>query len=578
VQKETHQKTLSILNKITFKVKNENDFEYKNYKEILRQVDIDYIKTHTYTLEDRKIVSYLKAVLLHDNQLLDDLTESIYSFSYKYVEYDRQIGGKYLGQTIVQYTYFNTSLKAIYNTKKYSMPILIMNKYYQSVEAILYNIGIKLTMGMSENEFERTIKHSRLPKIKIKDISGIDELITKFKIVCVVKVYGEMNQVVKIKKLKDDDMIYPIFITSTPIIRMGEKSLNINKARPNCNESLLSVYMGRSKIFTLPYWKCDQTDNMTFNDIDTYYSYPFNELLSNRRLEKILKEKINYPIDSHTPRQLNKTILKNKIIEETMKRKIYDLDLTNLLREQPHNDILKLFRDKPLVDRKISKRHGPEMKIYQKDEDIDYDMIFKNIEPATESIKKAPIELFSSDDDFESLQNIVDDDNPQILDFGNDFDDDHFGPGFKIIPNDTLDLPTDDFLIDDNYDDNVDIMPKGNTIDIPNDDFLLDDDIPQIPADDTTATRTITEFLRENATSIDYGFVDEFIIEDNFEIDILDNLVIDDEPVLPVYYGADHLNMGGYDVSIHDVFVYNKPQIQRTKQGHGYMVMKLQML
>jgi len=145
-----------------FKVELENKVQIQTSDQILRRHTTNYVKIFSYNLEEKKIIAYLKMVILGQYDVMDEITNSIYTFIYEYLVQDTPIGGIYRGYTELKFTYFNTTCKVIYDPNIYEDPLLIVNKYYQGIENIHYNIAIKTTKGMSDLEFEKTIQQCRL--------------------------------------------------------------------------------------------------------------------------------------------------------------------------------------------------------------------------------------------------------------------------------------------------------------------------------------------------------------------------------------------------------------------------------
>jgi len=73
----------------------------------------------------------------------------------------------------------------------------------------------------------------------------------------------------------------------------------------------MSVYIGKSKMYTLPFWKCHQYDNMSLKRTHYIDLYPLNTLLQQRRIEKYLKQQMNPVLDIQTI-----DIMEQKIIEK----------------------------------------------------------------------------------------------------------------------------------------------------------------------------------------------------------------------------------------------------------------------
>jgi len=113
------------------------------------------------------------------------------------------------------------------------------------------------------------------------------------KIICVIKKYQDFNKIIKIKDVKEEDVLLPIFLTLETLTRGGDITLDILNARPLCKEKLMSVYLGKSKIYTLPYWKCIQYDNMVIKVDRTIDDIPLSENLKTRNPERYLLNKLD---------------------------------------------------------------------------------------------------------------------------------------------------------------------------------------------------------------------------------------------------------------------------------------------
>jgi len=237
---------IKILKEIEFDISILEERKVVNYEDVLSKMTVDYIKNFEYGLEDKKTIAYLKAVLLKNYDLLDDLANSIYAFSYKYIVKDIPIAGQYLGNTELQFTYFNSTNKVIYDKFYFAEPILIVNKYYQSVSHILYNIAIKTTIGMTDYEFEHTLNKDRQPIIRVSDIKNLKNLLEKYRLTYVVKKQEKQNTLVKIKDLKENDLIYPIFLTKEVLRRGGNIAMNAGSVHPYLKEKMMSVFFWES--------------------------------------------------------------------------------------------------------------------------------------------------------------------------------------------------------------------------------------------------------------------------------------------------------------------------------------------
>jgi hypothetical protein len=373
-------KTIDLLNIIfdlKFKIQtDENDYQTMDSKTILKKITPNYIKSFNYNLEDRKIIGYMKSVILGEYDVLDDLTNSIYTFTYKYIVSDTQLGGEYKGYTEVQYTYFNTTCKAIYDPNYCSTPLMIINKYYPGLEAVHYNIALKLTTGIPDHEFEKTISISRIKLLTYEQLLKLKPLLQKMKINYIVKKYEQINQIIKIQDANENSVYLPIFLTKEIMYRGGDRSLNLAKARPNCVEGNMSVYLGKSKLYTLPFWKCTQYDN-TYLEKDVFVDYvSLNSLFIGRRLEKFVKGKLNKHndiLDIQTDKDWGEF---NFVMEQIKKHKIYDIDYTKLLNPIENNLLREALFCTPELDKTYEVNFLKTENIFIINKNIDYDSVF----------------------------------------------------------------------------------------------------------------------------------------------------------------------------------------------------------
>jgi len=328
--------TIEYLNLIKFEIRTGSGLtENLDYIEVLKKLDNFYIGNFEYNLEDKKIIGYLRAVLIGEYDVLDELVSSIYSFSYKYIIKDMMVGKKFLGETLVQFTYFNTTCRAYYEEKTNLKPLLIVQKHYDSISTILYNIAIKMTLGLSDEEFEKTLNKPRFDTMCLSDIKNHEKFFKNNDIIAVVVDKGEFRETLKINKLTKETKFLPFFITKTPSNRTGDLHFGVNKARPNIDIENLAVYMGKSKLYTLPFWKCKQHPNIISPKknviIQNIY---FEELCKNGLLEKFIKGKIDrYTyLEKHVP--MTAAEFSYTVKNEISRYKIYDLDWTSIIKTQ----------------------------------------------------------------------------------------------------------------------------------------------------------------------------------------------------------------------------------------------------
>jgi len=172
-------------------------------------------------------------------------------------------------------------------------PILIVQKHYQSTCIILYNIAIKMTLGMSDDEFEKTINKNRLPLLSVDSFGDWDFFKKTNEIIAVVVPKNDYHEIYKIDKLSKNLLFYPIFITKTTFKRGGDIGYGKTKTRASINLEDLSVNLGKSKLYTLPFWRCKQYPNIILKNDFPIENILFSELCKNSLIEKFLKDNID---------------------------------------------------------------------------------------------------------------------------------------------------------------------------------------------------------------------------------------------------------------------------------------------
>jgi len=94
----------------------------------------------------------------------------------------------------------------------------------------------------------------------------------------------------------------------------------------------MSVFLGKSKLFTLPFWKCKQYDNMLYNGKITINNLYLKDLLNHRIIEKYFCGHHNKNIDKLNLFKLKKEKFKEFIVNEIKNHKIYDIDFTQIIK------------------------------------------------------------------------------------------------------------------------------------------------------------------------------------------------------------------------------------------------------
>jgi hypothetical protein len=329
VRKLNRTECIDILNKIEFDTMDGNK---KNYLEILSDINIDYMSMHDYNLTERKTVAYLNAYYRNNMTQLMELVNTNYTFSYKYNEKAVFRGGKYIGRTIVTYTHFNTTIRA-YHDEKYGEPIMVCNRHFPSVAPILYNVALRLTNCISENDFETRSKEDKRKTISGKEIKEKISVLGMSLASHIIKPgIGDHDILTKISEIKDNDLYYPILVTQKTLMRETGSKFSRNTAFPYVDNNKLLVSLGKTKLFVLPYWKCMQFDNMiVINDV--FVGVPLSELLQNRRLEYYILNTHRLKHDKFLLPELPTEELLKKIKECIKEKKLYDLKYSSIVKD-----------------------------------------------------------------------------------------------------------------------------------------------------------------------------------------------------------------------------------------------------
>lgn len=184
---------------------------------------------------------------------------------------------------------------------------------------------------MSDDEFEKTLNKQRYIELTLEDFSNFQKFCKNNDIVAVVINKGEIRETIKVDQIKTNTKFYPFFITKTPITRTGDIHFGMTKARPNIENDQLAVYMGKSKLYTLPFWKCKQHPNMTVKNDRIIQHIYLSELCKNNIIEKFVKEGLDrYTyIEKQVPRTVSDFGYNFK--RELQKYKIYDIDWSTLI-------------------------------------------------------------------------------------------------------------------------------------------------------------------------------------------------------------------------------------------------------
>ena len=322
------QDVLKIMGEIKFQMP---DGGVINYREVLNTITEDYMIINEFTLTERKIAAYLCAFYLNNYDILEDLINNHYSFSYRYNQKAFKRGNTYVGETILTFSHFNTVVQAYHDTK-YGDPIIVMQKHYPTASPTLYNIALRLTDCIKQTQYEDNPTQDRRTLLSGAElIKKIDDLRIPNVSQVVRPGPNDYDDYVKCTKIKSYDFYYPILITSSTLRRGGKHHFSKQKAHPNLDDDNLIITLGKSKLFVLPYWRCNQYDNMETCDMEIN-GVPLQDLLKERRIEYYLlsMNKLRNTSEIQDRKPIDYTI--NRVKNHIKTQKIYDFKFGDIIR------------------------------------------------------------------------------------------------------------------------------------------------------------------------------------------------------------------------------------------------------
>jgi hypothetical protein len=286
-EKMDNRKIKQLLSNSFFQI---SEGEYVDYKEILNHFTPTYCEQFEVPLEIQKMCAYLAAILLGNNELLDHIVDSIYSYSYRYDIRGEYYSGRYHGTTVGYFTNFRKICKFIQTPE---------NKIYLLCESpkpgmfiIQYNIALKLVGELSEELFNNTMYKNRLQNIDLgfKTQEEFKSFLKKEKIVGLYQIREDHFKYVNSKEAIYTDLYIPIFRTLAVQTRGFEQKQSLRKLSPSINEEKLSVYVGKEKVYMLPFWKC-KTYNTLMHEKKVFESYNISILFDDRIIQYFLTNK-----------------------------------------------------------------------------------------------------------------------------------------------------------------------------------------------------------------------------------------------------------------------------------------------
>lgn len=340
----TPEKIIKYLNRIDFTTELDNKKISFKYYEILGYINYDYMKTYNYTQEEIKIVCFLKSVLLNENDILDEYSNSSYTFSYKYITESTYSENEYKGKTHVAFTYLNMNCEAVYDRNICDQPILIVNRYIESISPRLYNIALRLVGKITQNEYDELNTQDRIPLLKKEKIKNFEKFSLEQNIIKIIKA-GVFKKQVDYRNIENDDFFIPIMITKKTLRKQGDKKYGIDKMTPIANPRTMIVRVNNYRLYILPFWCCNQHNNMIYNNFYNKDDYLdgifFGDLLKNSIIQKYFTNQLNTTNDKLKINYTDEEKL-NFLIKSFSKNKIYNFDYTDIV-DTKNKDLYKVI-------------------------------------------------------------------------------------------------------------------------------------------------------------------------------------------------------------------------------------------
>jgi len=303
----------------------------------------------------------------------------------------------------------------------------------------------------------------------------------------------------------------------------------------------MSVYLGKSKLYTMPFWRCNQYDNMLFLKEKSFDNIPIQEYLKNRRLERFLKEKCNASSDKFDIKELSGKEEYLYYLNQIQRHKIYDINWSMILPVKS-TLIKKLMTNESTIVKTYEKKFLKKEKIYVDEIKIaDYEHFFeieqeKELEKNEQSLNEEEEE--KDDDDL-------------LFEAGNDEED----------LNDLFDTYQSKKL--QTADDKVVKKEKEKT----------EETVP-------TITLSTAEILKREAYS--RTTENDFLLDmGEYEIPNIETTIdiLEEKPTYTTahYFGKELLNIINLETTMKDIFVLppEKRNAKKLREGAGYLLTKL---
>jgi len=322
---KTTMKFKSIIQNLQFIIDREKKIK-KNYIDVLRQFTRSYCQQFEIPNYLIRIASYLKSVLIGENDLLDDMINSAYSYSFKFISDAKHIGRKYEGRSIFVFSHFKTQQKVIsYESKK--QPLIIYEKIRPNLLSVHYNISMLILGYVSENEFHHDLYKTRYSLIKLpfKDDKELNKFVKDEKILYAYTIDSKQKiHQVKSEDIDLDDEFIPFFQTKKSLYFDKGNNKKIGKLYATINEKKLIVNVGKQKAFMLPFWRCECTNNVEwFNTSHIIYDdgYDIVDFFFNNTLKKYLTDNLKQHI--YPKNKIDYDKIRDDILNNIPKNRLY---------------------------------------------------------------------------------------------------------------------------------------------------------------------------------------------------------------------------------------------------------------
>jgi hypothetical protein len=238
-------------------------------RDVLCEPNTSILETFKTDHHHMKLQAYLSASIYGDNTLLNELANSIYSYSYKYLTRANYIGERYIGETIGNFSHMNKAYKFTTFKEDNTKIALICTQPNYKLLNMHYNIALKLTDNINEIDF---LKEPMKNNIRMGNYFENEEDYKVFiKKHHIINVYFYDQDKIHYKNAKDfkyNEKCLPLFKSVTEITTLNDKRGKLHGSKPTIKEDKLCVFLGKEKMFMLPVWKCKQYNNMEYNGFD----------------------------------------------------------------------------------------------------------------------------------------------------------------------------------------------------------------------------------------------------------------------------------------------------------------------